>query len=104
MRRGVRLAALAFPQYSTDPWRPRARLSEDILGDIRSARYLSVGLDVVPGTSGGPILLQSGKVIGLVAGGNFDSHPSQTQPQTPNGGVNWGITVTALWELLTPPP
>jgi S1-C subfamily serine protease len=100
LRRGVRLATLGFPQGSTDAWRPRARLSEDILGDIRGARYLGVGLNIAPGTSGSPILIHSGRVIGLVAGGDFGRDPAHPDRLAPASGMNWGLTVGALRELL----
>jgi len=103
LRRGVRLAALGFPQDSTDAGRPRARLSEDVLGDLRGGRYLGVGLGIVPGTSGSPILLQSGKVIGLVAGGNFILDPDQAGRVAAGGSMNWGVSVAALRELLALP-
>ena len=54
LRRGAPLAAFGFPAASTDPARPRGRLSVDIVGDVRGD-YLEVGLDIAPGTSGSPV-------------------------------------------------
>jgi hypothetical protein len=99
LARGVPLATFGFPAMSTDPLRPRGRLSTDVLGDVRDGRYLAVGLRIAPGTSGSPIFLRDGTVVGLVAGGDFmvsasgDQHPSGTN-------VNWGISIAPLRQLL----
>lgn len=40
LSRGMRIAVFGFPALSTDAERPRARLIEDVLGDVRAGRYL----------------------------------------------------------------
>ncbi|MBA2440347.1 MAG: FHA domain-containing protein [Thermoleophilaceae bacterium] len=99
LARGETVAAFGFPSVGTDPSLPRGRLSSDVLGDVRDGRYLAVGLSVAPGTSGSPIFLRSGVVIGLVAGGDFATGADGVRG--PSGSsVNWGISAAALHELL----
>ncbi len=99
LTRGETIAAFGFPAAGTDPLRPRGRLSTDVLGDVRDGRYLAVGLNIAPGTSGSPIFLTSGVVIGLVAGRDFVAGPD-SMSGTSRAAVNWGISVAALQELL----
>ena len=98
LSRGTPLASLGFPAAEVDTRRPRGRLTVDVLGDIRDQRYLAVGLEVVPGTSGSPIFRSDGVVVGLVAGGRFMSGPDGKPESTKS---NWGISIVALQELLT---
>jgi hypothetical protein len=97
LSRGMALASLGFPAANVDATRPRGRLRMDVLGDIRDQRYLSVGLDIAPGTSGSPIFRADGVVVALVAGGEFVAGSGGGSTTT---GVNWGISVAALHELL----
>jgi V8-like Glu-specific endopeptidase len=100
LTRGTALATFGFPAVSTDAQRPRGRLSLDVLGDVRDDRYLAVGLRIAPGMSGSPIFLHNGVVIGLVAGGDFTVLPNGDK--RPSGtNANWGISVTALQQLLS---
>jgi V8-like Glu-specific endopeptidase len=99
LTRGRSLATFGFPANGTDPKRPRGRLSVDVLGDVRDGRYLAVGLRIAPGTSGSPIFLPDGVVIGLVAGGDFVESPAGEKSPT-GTNVNWGITVTPLQQLI----
>ena len=99
LTRGVPIAAFGFPAAGTNMSKPRGRLSTDVLGDVRDGRYLAVGLSVSPGTSGSPIFLSSGVVIGLVAGGDFVTGADGVRG--PSGSsVNWGISVAAVHDLL----
>ena len=99
LTRGRSVATFGFPAMSTDPVKPRGRLSLDVLGDVRDGQYLAVGLRVAPGTSGSPIFLPDGTVVGLVAGGDFvETAPGELGPSGTN--VNWGITVAPLRELI----
>jgi hypothetical protein len=99
LTRGTAVATFGFPMAATDPSRPRGRLVLDVLGDVRDGRYLGVGLQVAPGTSGSPIFLADGGVIGLVAGGDFTI--AATGARSPSGtNVNWGISVAPLRELI----
>ncbi len=100
LRRGVRLAAFGFPAPSIDPRRPRGRLSEDVLGDIRGGRYLEIGLGIVPGMSGSPIFISDGSVVGVVVGGDFLSGESEKGTKVVSSGVNWGVSTAVLRELL----
>jgi hypothetical protein len=97
--RGTTIATFGFPTAGTDVNHPRGRLAIDVLGDMRDGRYLGTGLGIAPGTSGSPIFLKSGAVIGLVAGGDFvvaEDHSRQ-----PSGSrVNWGISIDAVHDLL----
>jgi hypothetical protein len=97
--RGVALGAFGFPSVGTDLDHPRGRLSIDVLGDVRDGRYLGTGLGIAPGTSGSPIFLDSGVVVGLVAGGDFVIAPDKTR-QPSGSGVNWGISIAVVQELL----
>jgi hypothetical protein len=98
MTRGTSVATFGFPAISTDPARPRGRLALDVLGDVRE-QYLAIGLRVAPGTSGSPIFLRTGVVIGLVAGGDFVADPAGVL--TPSGtNVNWGLSVAPLRQLI----
>jgi V8-like Glu-specific endopeptidase len=96
LRRGMRVAAFGFPAAATDVRVPRGRLSEDVLGDIRDGRFLESGLRVTPGMSGSPIFTPDGTVVGIVVGGDF----AAAGKTTVSSGVNWGIVVTPLRELL----
>jgi S1-C subfamily serine protease len=99
LARGMSLATFGFPAMSTDPSRPRGRLSVDVLGDVRDQRYLAVGLRIAPGMSGSPIFLPNGTVVGLVAGGDFAEAPSgEILPTGTN--ANWGISIVPLQQLL----
>jgi hypothetical protein len=99
LTRGMSLATFGFPVVSTDARRPRGRLAVDVLGDVRDGRYLAVGLRIAPGTSGSPIFLRDGVVVGIVAGGDFIVSP--TGDKSPTGtNVNWGISVAPLQQLL----
>lgn len=99
LTRGLALATFGFPAISTDPQRPRGRLVVDVLGDVRDGRYLAVGLRIAPGTSGSPIFLRDGTVVGLVAGGDFTVSPGGDR--SPSGtNVNWGISIAPLGQLL----
>ena len=97
LTRGTQLASFGFPAAEVDARRPRGRLTVDVLGDIRDRRYLAVGLEIAPGTSGSPIFRSDGVVVALVAGGKFVSGPDG-KPETTK--INWGISVVALQELL----
>jgi hypothetical protein len=97
--RGLALASFGFPAAGLDAMHPRGRLATDILGDVRDQRYLAIGLDVAPGTSGSPIFRGDGVVVGLVAGGDFVSGTSR-DPRSAGNGVNWGISVAAVHDLL----
>ena len=97
LARGTQLASIGFPAGDVDARRPRGRLTVDVLGDIRDQRYLAVGLEVAPGTSGSPIFRSDGLVVGLVAGGKFLSGPDGRPESTK---INWGISIVALQELL----
>lgn len=98
LSRGTQLASVGFPAAEVDAQRPRGRLTVDVLGDIRDQRYLAVGLDIAPGTSGSPIFRADGVVVGLVAGGKFAAGPDGKLETTK---INWGISVVTLQELLT---
>ena len=99
LTRGTTVATFGFPASATDPVQPRGRLAVDILGDIREAQYLAVGLRIAPGTSGSPIFLRDGVVVGLVAGGDFEV--TKSGERSPSGtNVNWGISVAPLRQLL----
>ena len=98
LARGTPIASFGFPAVSTDPARPRGRLSADVVGDIRGD-YLEVGLGISPGMSGSPVLDQSGAVVAMVAGGDFVDMPDGTA--RPSGSsANWALSATAIRELL----
>jgi hypothetical protein len=97
--RGTTVATFGFPTVSTSPAHPRGRLVVDVLGDVRDGQYLAVGLRIAPGTSGSPIFLENGVVVGLVTGGDFVE--SETGVRSPSGThVNWGISVAPLRQLI----
>jgi hypothetical protein len=99
LTRGTTVATFGFPAMSTDPAKPRGRLSLDVLGDVRDGQYLAVGLRIAPGTSGSPIFLPNGVVVGLVTGGDFVE--TGTGALSPSGtNVNWGISVAPLQQLI----
>jgi hypothetical protein len=96
LRRGTPIAAFGFAAASTDRSRPRGRLSVDVLGDVRDERYFAVNLQIAPGTSGSPIFLADGTVIGLVAGGDVVAG----RPDARGSGANWGLSIAPLRSLL----
>jgi hypothetical protein len=93
------IGTFGFPAAGTDINHPRGRLAIDVLGDVRDGRYLGTGLGIAPGTSGSPIFLASGAVIGLVAGGDFVVAPDKSR-QPSGSRVNWGISIDAVHDLL----
>jgi len=96
--RGTPVAALGFPAVSTDPANPRARLSVDVVGDVRG-EFLEVGLDVAPGTSGSPVFDRSGSVVGMVVGGDFIAAPGGgTRPS--GSSANWALSAASIRQLL----
>ena len=98
LARGTPIAAFGFPAVSTDPSRPRGRLSADVVGDIRGD-YLEVGLGISPGMSGSPVIDRSGAVVAMVAGGDFVAMPDGTA--RPSGSsANWALSATAIRALL----
>lgn len=98
LRRGTPIAAFGFPAVSTDAEKPRGRLSVDVVGDVRGD-YLEVGLGVAPGTSGSPVLDESGTVVGIVAGGDFVDEASGA-PRPSGSLVNWAVSVNVVRQLL----
>jgi S1-C subfamily serine protease len=97
LRRGAPLAALGFPAVSTDPRSPRARLSVDVVGDVRDD-YIQAGLGITPGMSGSPVFVQTGAVVAVVAGGDFVGARDGARPS--GSAANWAISVRFLRELL----
>jgi len=98
LRRGAPVAAFGFPAVSTDPQRPRGRLSVDVVGDVRG-EYLEVGLAIAPGTSGSPVFNQAGAVVAIVAGGDFVDAPNgETRPS--GSAVNWALSASLIREML----
>jgi S1-C subfamily serine protease len=97
LRRGTSLAAFGFPAVSTDPEKPRGRLSVDVLGDIRGS-YFEVGLGIAPGTSGSPVFNEAGAVVGIVAGGDFTDAPGGVKPT--GSAANWALSIATLDEIL----
>lgn len=101
LARGTTVATFGFPAASTNLGSPRGRLSLDVLGDVRDGQYLAVGLRIAPGTSGSPIFLPNGAVVGLVAGGDFvETASGERSPSGTN--MNWGVSVAPLHQLITP--
>ena len=98
LQRGTSLVSFGFPAVSTDPERPRGRLSVDIVGDVRG-EYLQAGLAIAPGTRGSPIFDDAGAVVAMVAAGDFVKSANGTL--TPTGSqANWAISVERIRELL----
>jgi S1-C subfamily serine protease len=98
LRRGTSVAAFGFPAVSTDPSRPRGRLSVDVIGDVRD-EYLEVGLGISPGTSGSPVFGESGTVVAIVVGGDFVDAPNGAK--RPSGSAaNWALSALVLKEFL----
>lgn len=91
LRRGAELAAFGFPAASTDPARPRGRMSVDVLADLQPP-YLGVNLDVAPGMSGSPVFNTRGVVVGIVVAGDF-GRPA-------GAAANWAISVRVLEDLI----
>jgi S1-C subfamily serine protease len=98
LRRGAAVAAFGFPAVSTDPARPRGRLSVDVIGDVRG-EYLQVGLGIAPGTSGSPVFGESGSVVAIVVGGDFVEVPGAAA--RPSGSaVNWALSAAVVEDFL----
>jgi S1-C subfamily serine protease len=101
LRRGTPVAAFGFPAISTDPMRPRGRLSVDVVGDVRG-EYLEVGLGIAPGTSGSPVFGESGTVVAIVVGGDFVETPGgATRPS--GSAANWALSAQVLRDFLASP-
>ena len=99
LRRGMPLAAFGFPAVSTDPARPRGRLSVDVLGDVRGS-YFEVGLGIAPGTSGSPVFDAAGAVVAIVAGGDFVDAPEGARPT--GSSANWALSAATVAEVPAP--
>ena len=99
LRRGMPLAAFGFPAVSTDPARPRGRLSVDVLGDVRGS-YFEVGLGIAPGTSGSPIFNEAGAVVAIVAGGDFVDAPEGARPT--GSSANWALSTASVADVPAP--
>jgi S1-C subfamily serine protease len=97
-RRGTSLTSFGFPAVSTDTRRPRGRLSMDIVGDVRG-EYVEADLAIAPGASGSPVFDDEGRVVALVAGGDFVKGVNGAL--VPSGShANWAITIERVRELL----
>jgi S1-C subfamily serine protease len=98
LARGAPIAAFGFPAVSTDPARPRGRLSVDVIGDVRGD-YLEVGLGISPGMSGCPVLSRRGAVIAIVVGGDFVEMPDGIA--RPSGSsANWALSASIVRNLM----
>src|SRR5262249_37592771 len=98
LRRGTPVAAFGFPAVSTDPLRPRGRLSVDVVADVRD-EYLEVGLGIAPGTSGSPVFTESGSVVAIVVGGDFvDDGGGSKRPS--GSAANWALSALVLRDFL----
>jgi S1-C subfamily serine protease len=98
VQRGMSLASFGFPGVSTDPQKPRGRLSVDVVGDVRED-YVQTGLAIAPGTSGSPVFDNEGAVIAIVAGGDFVKGANGAL--VPSGSqANWAISVARIRGLL----
>jgi S1-C subfamily serine protease len=98
LQRGMALASFGFPAVSTDPRRPRGRLSVDVVGDVRGD-YLEAGLSIAPGTSGSPVFDDAGDVVAIVAGGDFIK--GENGVVVPSGSrANWAINAERLRDIL----
>jgi S1-C subfamily serine protease len=98
LQRGRSLTSFGFPAVSTDARRPRGRISMDIVGDVRG-EYLEAGLAIAPGTSGSPVFDDEGRVVAVVAGGDFVKGANGAL--MPSGSqANWAISVERVRELL----
>jgi S1-C subfamily serine protease len=100
LTRGAAVSAFGFPAVSTDPQRPRGRLSVDVLSDVRLP-FLEVGLGIAPGTSGSPVFGPDGRVVGLVVSGDFEKGADGVPPHPTGSNVNWAISVDELRTLLS---
>jgi S1-C subfamily serine protease len=99
LHRGAQLAAFGFPAASTDPFKPRGRVSTDVLADFQPP-YLGVNLSIAPGMSGSPVFSVRGAVVGIVLAGDF-VRATPGAPQRPSGSAaNWAISVGVLRDLL----
>jgi S1-C subfamily serine protease len=98
LQRGASVMSFGFPAVSTDAQHPRGRLSVDVVGDVRG-EYVQAGLAIAPGTSGSPVFDERGRVVAVVAGGDFVKAANNTM--TPTGSqANWAISVERVRELL----
>jgi S1-C subfamily serine protease len=98
LQRGMSLASFGFPGVSTDPQKPRGRLSVDVVGDVRGD-YVQTGLAIAPGTSGSPVFNNEGAVIAVVAGGDFVQGANGALVPT-GSQANWAINIARIRELL----
>jgi len=94
LQRGMPVSSFGFPAVSTDPARPRGRLSVDVVSDVRLP-FLEVGLGISPGTSGSPVFAADGAVIAMVVSGDFVGAGGDL-PQPSGSNANWAITVDEL--------
>jgi len=102
LRRGMSVASFGFPGVSTDPQKPRGRLSVDVVGDVRGD-YVQTGLAIAPGTSGSPVFDDAGAVVAVVAGGDFVK--GESGAFVPTGSqANWAISAALVRELLSKRP
>lgn len=101
LRRGASVAAFGFPAVSTDPARPRARVSVDVVGDIRD-EYFEVGLGIAPGTSGSPVFDRRGQVVAIVVGGDFVDGPGGPRPS--GSAANWAISAAVVRDFAATRP
>lgn len=99
LHRGAQVAAFGFPAASTDPARPRGRLSVDVVADVQPL-YLGVNLNVAPGMSGSPVFSTRGVVIGIVLAGDFVRGAPGAPARPSSTAENWAISVRVLRDLI----
>jgi tripartite-type tricarboxylate transporter receptor subunit TctC len=101
IRRGEQVFVLGFPQIQIQGLEPK--LTEGSISSLSgmadNSQEFQISNPIQPGNSGGPLFLESGKIVGVVASRLSSSYMEKTYGSTPQN-VNYAIKSSLLLEFI----